>query len=68
MVLPRVEVLSVGPAPAAQGTSVGHRCASERVAVRRPSQGLVLVTLAVPQDDAEQLIQLNEAGVPTWRC
>ena len=66
VVLPRVEVLSVGPAPASgQGTSSGSTGAfSGGSASSAPSQGAVLVTLAVRQADAEQLIQLDEAGLP----
>jgi pilus assembly protein CpaB len=66
VVLPKVEVLSVGPAPSsAQGTSSGSTTtASNGSASPASSQGAVLVTLAVRQADAERLIQLDEAGLP----
>lgn len=66
MVLPRVEVLSVGQAPAsAQGTSSGNTAtASGGPTSSASSQGTVLVTLAVQQADAERLIQLDETGLP----
>jgi pilus assembly protein CpaB len=66
VVLPRVEVLSVGPAPAAtQGSSTGSTGPlSAGSASSASSQGAVLVTLAVQQTDAERLIELDEAGQP----
>jgi pilus assembly protein CpaB len=66
IVLPRVQVLSVGPAPAsAQGTSPGNTTAlSGGSAGSASSQSAMLVTLAVRQADAERLIQLEEAGLP----
>ena len=60
IVLPRVEVLSVGPAPAA-ASSGGALTGGSSSTV---SQGAVLVTLAVSQADAERLIQLDETGLP----
>jgi pilus assembly protein CpaB len=66
LVLPKVEVLSVGQAPAsAQSSSSG----STATALDGPSgsasqQGVVLVTLAVLQADAERLIQADETGLP----
>jgi pilus assembly protein CpaB len=62
MVLPRVEVLSVGPAPSsttAQGGALSAASADVTV-----TQGAVLVTLAVQQADAQRLIQIGEAGLP----
>jgi pilus assembly protein CpaB len=66
VVLPRVEVLSVGPAPASgQGTSSGSTGAfSSGSASSALSQGAVMVTLAVQQADAQRLIELDEAGLP----
>jgi pilus assembly protein CpaB len=66
LVLPKVEVLSVGPAPAsAQGTSSGSTDAfAGGSASTAASQGAVLVTVAVRQADAERLILLDEAGLP----
>jgi pilus assembly protein CpaB len=55
VVLPRVQVLSVGSGQggSASGTSTGSQ-----------AQGGVLVTLAVDQADAERVIQLTETGLP----
>lgn len=66
LVLPRVEVLSVGASPAStQGTPAGTTNAfSGGPASSAASQGAVLVTLAVRQDDAERIIQLSQAGLP----
>jgi pilus assembly protein CpaB len=60
IVLPKVEVLSVGPAPAA-ASSGGALTGGSSSTV---SQGAVLVTLAVHQADAERLIQLDQTGLP----
>jgi pilus assembly protein CpaB len=61
LVLPRVEVLSVGPAPAlGQGTSSGGFGSASSAS----AQGAVLVTLAVTQAEAEKLISLEEAELP----
>lgn len=67
IVLPNVEVLSVGQAPAGgQSSSSG----STSTAVDGPSsstssqQEIVLVTLAVTQADAERVIQADETGLP----
>ena len=60
IVLPKVEVLSVGPAPASASSGGALTSGSASTA----SQGTVLVTLAVRQADAERLIQLDEAGLP----
>ena len=65
LVLPRVEVLSVGQAPASgQGTSSTTGDLSTGSASSASSQGAVMVTLAVRQADAERLINLDEAGLP----
>jgi pilus assembly protein CpaB len=66
MVLPRVEVLSVGQAPASSqaASSGGTGALTGAAASPASSQGAVLVTLAVRQADAERLINLDEAGLP----
>jgi pilus assembly protein CpaB len=58
VVLPRVEVLSVGTGGSGQGGSSSGSGAGSQ------SQGGVLVTLAVDQADAERVIQLTETGLP----
>jgi pilus assembly protein CpaB len=63
MVLPRVEVLSVGQA--AQSTAAGGTgVLASDPASSSVSQGAELVTLAVQQADAERLIEIGEAGLP----
>jgi pilus assembly protein CpaB len=67
LVLPRVEVLSVGQGPAsAQGQSATNSTAysGSQASSGTPAQGEVLVTLAVNQANAERLILLTEAGLP----
>ena len=65
LVLPRVEVLSVGPA-AAQSASTANSTAlsASQASPGTSTQGPVLVTFAVNQADAERLILLNESGLP----
>jgi pilus assembly protein CpaB len=64
IVLPRVQVLSVGQSPAsAQGTSSGFGSAQATGSAGSQS-GAVLVTLAVSQTNAERLIQADEVGLP----
>jgi pilus assembly protein CpaB len=61
IVLPKVLVLSVGESTAAgQATST----AFTQTGSTPSSQGTVMVTFAVSQDNAERLIQLSEAGLP----
>ena len=62
IVLPRVEVLSVGPAPGTASSGANGALTSGSASTASP--GAVLVTLAVRQADAERLIQLDEAGLP----
>jgi len=64
MVLPNVEVLSVGQAPASSQASSSEGALTGAAASSASSQGAVMVTLAVKQPDAERLIQLDEAGLP----
>jgi pilus assembly protein CpaB len=66
IVLPRVEVVSVGPAPATAQGSSGNTdvLAGGGTASSTSADGALLVTLAVRQDDAERLIQLDQAGLP----
>lgn len=69
IVLPRVEVLAVGPAPASsQATttqaSSGALSGSNSSNSTPSSQSAVLVTLAVNQADAERLVLINEVGLP----
>jgi len=67
VVLPRVEVLSVGPAGGANhaasstGTSAFNRSSTDP-ATSQP--GNELVTLAVTQAAALRLVQITEAGLP----
>jgi pilus assembly protein CpaB len=64
LILPRVTVLSVGPGSAnGQGSSRSGSTASGGSS-SSSSQGSELVTVAVSQSDAEQLIQLAEDGLP----
>jgi pilus assembly protein CpaB len=57
MVLPRVQVLSVGAAATGQSGALTGGAGSQ-------AQGSVLVTLAVNQADAERVIDLAETGLP----
>ena len=57
VVLPEVQVLSVGPAASGQAGSPATSAGSQ-------SQDSVLLTLAVDQADAERVIQLTETGRP----
>lgn len=57
VVLPEVQVLSVGTAGSGQGGSSGIGAGSQ-------PQSSVLVTLAVDQAEAEQVILLTETGLP----
>jgi pilus assembly protein CpaB len=59
IVLPKVEVLAVGQNPGPQSTS-----GSSSGTATSSSSGDVLVTFAVSQTEAEQLIVLQEAGIP----
>jgi pilus assembly protein CpaB len=66
IVLPRVQVLSVGAAPSSgtngtSGTSVNSTAAP--ASTNSSPSGQVLVTLAVDQANAERLILLTETGV-----
>lgn len=63
VVLPRVQVLSVGPAGTGQGAS-SATATSGGAGAGSPAQGSVLLTLAVDQADAERVIQLTETGMP----
>ncbi len=62
IVLPHALVLSVGQSLASQGTSAGIGVAASSSAAN--SNGAVLVTLAVNQNDAERLINIDEVGLP----
>lgn len=65
IVLPKVLVLSVGEsAAAAQASSSATSTAFTQTGSTPSSQGTVMVTFAVSQDNAERLIQLTEAGLP----
>ncbi len=64
MVLPRVQVLSVGSAAIGQGTSTSTTTATPAATSNGSTQGNVLVTLAVSQRDAERVIQITETGLP----
>jgi pilus assembly protein CpaB len=65
IVLPKVLVLSVGESAAAgQASSTATSTAFSQTSSTSSSQGTVMVTFAVFQDNAERLIQLSEAGLP----
>lgn len=68
LVLPRVEVLSIGQASAsAQGQSAANSTAysgSSQTTPATSTEGDVLATLAVNQADAERLILAEETGLP----
>ena len=66
VVLTRVLVLSVGTAPAGGTTSTSTTSSSALSGSSSPSSGQAgtLVTLAVTQAEAEQLIQMTETGMP----
>jgi pilus assembly protein CpaB len=65
IVLPRAQVLSVGPAPASnQGAATGGTGALSSGGGSAAAAGGVMVTLAVPAPDAERLIEISEAGLP----
>jgi pilus assembly protein CpaB len=64
VVLPRVQVLSVGSAAIGQGTSTSTTTAAPAATSNGSTQGNVLVTLAVSQRDAERVIQITETGLP----
>ena len=62
VVLTNVAVLSVSANPASQSTTGGTILAGN--ASSSPSQGIVYVTVAVSQAQAERLILTAEAGLP----
>jgi pilus assembly protein CpaB len=62
VVLPRVQVLSVGPATGGQASPAP--AASTTSAAPASSQGTVLVTFAVSHANAQRLIQVSVAGLP----
>jgi pilus assembly protein CpaB len=69
VVLPRVQVLSVGPAggtgnTSSTSTSVFSRSTSDPSSASSSQPGNVLVTLAVTQPAALRLVQITEAGLP----
>jgi pilus assembly protein CpaB len=67
LVLPRVEVLSVGPAASSNQAATGSNggvLSSSAANTSSAASGAVLVTLAVTTADAERLIQVEEAGLP----
>lgn len=68
LVLPKVQVLAVGPAPAARpGTTSTTSTAfsqSNSSSQSSSSTTIMLVTVAVDQADAERLIHLDETQVP----
>lgn len=66
VVLTRVQVLSVGVAPAGgtTSTSTASSSALSGSSSSSSSQSGTLVTLAVTQAQAEQLIQMTETGMP----
>ena len=63
MLLPRVEVLSVAPAPASQSTTSSSGTVLAGNGSSSGSQGTVMVTLAGSQADMERLILADQAGL-----
>ncbi|MHB1593085.1 MAG: Flp pilus assembly protein CpaB [Streptosporangiaceae bacterium] len=65
MLLPKVQVISVGPAAAGSGTATSTtNTAFAQNGNSSTQQGMVLVTLAVDQADAERVINVAEGGLP----
>jgi pilus assembly protein CpaB len=64
LVLPKVEVLAVGPNPGSQSTSGSNASVTTDPASSSSSSGDVLVTFAVNQHEAQKLILLQEVGIP----
>ena len=65
VVLPRVQILSVGEAGAnSQPGTAGTLTSGAASTAASASQGTVLVTVALSQADAPKLIQLTETGLP----
>jgi pilus assembly protein CpaB len=64
--LPKVQVISVGPAAAAGsgGSASTTNTAFAQNSNSSTQQGMVLVTLAVDQADAERVINIAEGGLP----
>jgi pilus assembly protein CpaB len=63
VVLPKVLVLSVGPAPAS-GSTTATGLGSSGSSSSASTSGQVMVTMAASQADAERLIVLTETGLP----
>jgi pilus assembly protein CpaB len=62
VVIPKVQVLAIGPAPSATS---GDDSTTKNAAVGSSTQeDMTLVTFAVNQDDAERLILLTQTGLP----
>jgi pilus assembly protein CpaB len=65
IVLPKVLVISVGPAPTlGTSSSTATSTAFSQSSSTTSTQDAVLVTMAVNQSDAERLINLTETGLP----
>jgi len=64
LALPKVEVLSVGQASASSGSNSSSGSSGAQGANQAISQGAQLVTLAVSQADAQQLIVMNQDSFP----
>ncbi len=64
LILPQVQVLSVGQASMGSSSVLGPGFGSSSAPSAISSQGTELITLAVSQADAERLIQISVAGVP----
>ena len=67
LVLPKVQVLAVGPAPASTTGSTGATSTAfsqNNSTAPASSSTIMLVTVAVNQVDAEKLIHLDETAVP----
>lgn len=61
VVIPKVRVIAIGPAPSTTQDDSKNSNVSQRAAVLNDS---TLITVAVNQDDAERLILLTQTGLP----
>ena len=66
LVLPKIQVLAVGQNPVTQSTPAGSgtTVTTQPVSSTSSTSGDVLVTVAVTQNQAEQLIEMTQVGIP----
>lgn len=64
VVLPKVEVLSIGPSPAESTDGSEVQRAASTTSTAGPAEETVVMTVAVNQDDAERVITLTRTGLP----